>query len=105
MHNRIRTKLGMLAAVAVLGVAPSALAEPHQDGHHEGKANDPHEGKSDEHRKDHEHGPAASASGLAGEAPSAGAPTGIPPAKARFLERLHKLEEEREKDRKSAVKD
>jgi hypothetical protein len=114
MNTRTRTKLGMLAAIALLGIAAPVLAEPHKDDHHAGKGDDHHEGKADEHHegKPDEHGngrdhhPAASASAMAGEAPSAAPPGSAGPGlDSKLAERLHKFIEKRQRERRAALKD
>jgi len=106
MNTRTRTKLGMLAAIALLGVAAPVLAEPHKDDHHhEGKADEHHEGKADDHDNGRDHHPAASASALAGEAPSAAPPGSAGPGLDSKLERLRKFIEKRQRERRAALKD
>lgn len=117
MNTRMRTKLGMLAAIALLGVAAPVLAQPHNgdhhddhhpakgDDHHEGKADDHHEGKGDEHGNGRDHHPAASASALGGEAPSAAPPGSANPGLYAKLDRLRKFIEKRQRERRAALKD
>jgi sugar phosphate isomerase/epimerase len=91
MKTSTRTWTSILAAVAALGVAGSALAQPHRD--------DKRDDKRDDHRDDRGE-PARPG------APIVAPPTGVaPPADPRIAERQHQLEDQRRKERLAAVKD
>jgi hypothetical protein len=105
MMNTTRTWTSILAAVAALGVAGSALAQPHRDDHRDDRR--------DDHRNDRDRRApppgvpvaVAPAAGTVAEAPPAGGVAVAPPADPALRARLHQFEEQRQRDRKLAVKD
>jgi hypothetical protein len=84
MRTSTRTWTTLFAAVASLSLTGSALAQPHDDRH-------------DDRRDDHRDNRPAPPVGVA--------PAVAPPADPKIAERLHQLEEQRQRDRKAAVKD
>jgi hypothetical protein len=93
MKTSTRTLTSILAAALALGVAGSALAQPHRD--------DRPDDRRDDHRDDHrEVAPPGAA-----VAPPAGRVVVAPPADPRVAERLHQLEDQRRKERLNAIKD
>jgi hypothetical protein len=91
MKTSTRTWTSILAAVAALGVAGSAVAQPHRDD------------RRDDHRDDHRGPPGAVAPPA--EAPPARGVVEAPPADPRIAQRVHEVEEQRQRDRKLAIKD
>jgi hypothetical protein len=84
MRTSTRTWTTILAAVASLSLSGLALAQPHDD-HRDDRRDDHHDNRP---------------------APPAGvAPVVAPPADPKIAEHLHQLEEQRQRDRKAAVKD
>jgi hypothetical protein len=96
MMNTTRTWTSILAAVAALGVAGSALAQPHRDDHRDDRRDD---------RDRRGPPPGAPVARTVAEAPPAGGVAVAPPADPALRARLHQLEEQRQRDRKLAVKD
>src|SRR5258708_670436 len=115
MKTSTRTWTSILAVVAALGVTGSVQAQPHGD-----ERKDEHANPGKDHRDDRDHhlpgapsaaaghGAAAAAAASAGTeaaAPSAGSAAPAPPGESKFAERLHRAEEKRQEERKTAVKD
>jgi hypothetical protein len=113
MNPITRTSTSILAVIAALGVAGSALAQPHRDEHKDERGNG-----RDEHANERDkHVPAVAAPGAGtvaeappaaggvATAPPAGGVAVAPPVDAKLTERLHKMEEKRQRDRQVAVKD
>ena len=106
MRTNTRTWTSILAAVAALGVAGSALAQPHRD--------DRRDDRHDDHRNDRDRhlAPAATpvavappAGAVAVAPPAVGVVAVAPPADPKVAARLHQIEEQRQRDRRVAVKD
>jgi hypothetical protein len=103
MMNTTRTWTSILAAVAALGVAGSALAQPHRDDHRDDRHDDH---RDDRDRRAPPGAPVARATGAAVvEAPPAGGVAVAPPADPALRTRLHQFEDQRQRDRKLAAKD
>jgi hypothetical protein len=83
MRTSTRTWTTILAAVAALSLTGSALAQPHDD-HKDDRRDDHHDNRP---------------------APPAGVVVAPPPADPKIAEHLHQVEEQRQRDRKVAVKD
>ena len=96
MRTSIHTWTSILAAVAAVALAGSAVAQPHRDDHRDDRRDDRH----DDHR------PAAPGAVVAVAPPAGGVVVAVaPPADPHLSEHLRQVEEQRQRDRKAAIKD
>jgi hypothetical protein len=102
MRTNTHSWTSILATIAALGVAGTALAQPHRDDHRDDRRDD----RRDDHRNDRDHhAPLGAATPVAVAPPALGAVAVAPPADPRLAERVHQLEAQRQRERAVAVKD